>query len=112
MQITRQRVRPEMNILTDEKCPSCRGTGEVKPTILLTDDIERTLTFIVDKIKTRNLVLNVHPFVAAYLTKGLFPVYRKMSRKFGINLKVQAVESYPMLEFRFFDRYENEIDLT
>jgi ribonuclease G len=112
MQITRQRVRPEMNILTDEKCPSCRGTGEVKPTILLTDDIERTLTFIVDKIKTRKLVLNVHPFVAAYLTKGLIPIYRKMNRKFGINLKVQAVESYPMLEFRFFDRYENEIDLT
>ena len=101
-----------MSILTDEKCPSCRGTGEVKPTILLTDDIERTLTFIVDKIKTRRLVLNVHPFVAAYLTRGLFPMYRKMNRKFGISLKIQAVSSYQMLEFRFFDRYENEIDLT
>ena len=54
MQITRQRVRPEMNIVTDEKCPSCQGTGETKPTILFTDELERGLSFIVDKIKTRN----------------------------------------------------------
>jgi ribonuclease G len=112
MQITRQRVRPEMNILTDEKCPACRGTGEVKPSILFTDDIERSLSFIVDKIKTRKLLLNVHPFVAAYLTKGLFPAYRKLNRKYRISLKVQAVESYNMLEYHIFDRYENEIDLA
>jgi len=111
MQITRQRVRPEMSILTDEKCPSCKGSGEVKPTILLTDDIERTLSFILDKIKTRKLVLNVHPFVAAYLTKGLFSASWKLGRKYGMQLKIQPVESYSMLEYRFFDRYENEIDL-
>jgi len=111
MQITRQRVRPEMNIVTDEKCPSCRGTGDVRPTILFTDDLENELTFIIDKVKTRKLVLNVHPFVAAFIKKGLFPIYRKWNRKYGINLKVQAVPSYHMLEYHFFDRYENEIDL-
>jgi ribonuclease G len=112
MQITRQRVRPEMNIVTDEKCPSCKGTGEVRPTILFTDDIEKGLSFLIDKVKTRKLVLNVHPFVAAFLTRGLFPPYRKWNRKYGISLKIQAVPSYHMLEFHFFDRYENEIDLT
>lgn len=112
MQITRQRVRPEMNIQTDEKCPACKGTGEIKPSILLIDDIERKLTFIVDKIKTRKLVLYVHPFVASYLKKGLFPVYRQLGKKHGVSLKVQAVDSYNMIEFRFFDRYENEIDLA
>ena len=112
MQMTRQRVRPEMNILTDEKCPACKGTGEVKPTILLTDDLERNLALIVDKIKTKKLVLNVHPFVAAYLKKGLYPLYRKLNSKYGISLKIQAITSYHMLEFHFFDRFENEIDLT
>jgi ribonuclease G len=101
-----------MNIITDEKCPACKGTGEVKPSILFTDDIEKSLSFIVDKIKTRKLVLNVHPFVAAYLTKGLFPLYRKLNRKYRISLKVQAVQSYSMLEYHIFDRYENEIDLA
>jgi ribonuclease G len=111
MQITRQRVRPEMNIVTDEKCPSCNGTGEVKPTILFTDDIERALSFIVDKVKTKKLVLNVHPYVASFLTKGLISLYGKWNRKYKINLKIQPVQAYHMLEFHFFDRFENEIDL-
>jgi ribonuclease G len=110
MQITRQRVRPE-NIVTDEKCPSCKGSGDVRPTILFTDDLEKELSFILDKVKTRKLVLNVHPFVASFLKKGLFPLYRNWNRKFAISLKVQAVPSYHMLEYHFFDRYENEIDL-
>jgi ribonuclease G len=111
MQITRQRVRPEMNIVTDEKCPSCKGTGDVRPTILFTDDLEKSLSFILDKVKTTKLVLNVHPFVASFLKKGLFPLYRKWNRKYAISLKVQALTSYHMLEYHFFDRYENEIDL-
>ena len=86
MQITRQRVRPEMTIVTNEKCPSCQGTGETKPTILFTDELERGLSFIVDKIKTRILILNVHPFVASYLKKGLIPVYRKWNFKYKISL--------------------------
>ena len=112
MQITRQRVRPEMNIVTDEKCPSCQGTGDVRPTILFTDDLENELSFILDKVKTRKFVLNVHPYVASFLKKGLFPLYRKWNRKYNISLKVQAVPSYHMLESHFFDRYENEIDLS
>ena len=112
MQITRQRVRPEMNIVTDEKCPSCQGTGETKPTILFTDELERGLAFIVDKIKTRRLILNAHPFVASYLKKGLFPVYLKWCLKYGIILKVQAATSYHMLEYHFYDHFDNEIDLA
>ena len=112
MQITRQRVRPEMNIVTNEKCPVCQGTGDAKPTILFTDELERRLAFIVDKIKTRKLVLNTHPFIAAYLKKGLIPLYRKWNFKYRIMLKIQAVTSYHMLEFHFYDRENNEIDLS
>jgi ribonuclease G len=112
MQITRQRVRPEMHIVTDEKCPSCQGTGETKPTILFTDELERGLSFIVDKIKTRHLILNVHPFVASYLKKGLIPIFRRWNFKYKIRLTVQAVTSYHMLEYHFYDHYNNEIDLA
>jgi len=112
MQITRQRVRPEMKIITDEKCPVCRGTGEVKPTLLFTDEIENTLETIVKKIKTKRLLLQVHPYVAAYLKKGLFPLFRRWNFRYGICLKVEAIPSFNMLEYRFLDRDENEIDLT
>ena len=112
MQITRQRVRPEMNIITNEKCPTCLGTGETKPTILFTDELEKDLSFIVDKIKTRKILLNVHPFVASFLRKGMIPIYRKWNLKYKISLKVQAVTSYHMLEYHFYDRFDNEIDLA
>ena len=112
MQITRQRVRPEMHIVTDEQCPSCQGTGITRPTILFTDDLERGLSYILDKIKTRKVILNVHPFVAAYLKRGLIPLWLKWNFKYRLKLKVQAITSYHMLEYHFFDHDENEIDLA
>ncbi len=112
MQITRQRVRPEMNIVTNEKCPVCQGSGEAKPTVLFTDELESTLAFIVGKIKTRKLILNVHPFVASYLRKGILPIFRKWNFKYKIIIKIQPVTAYHMLEYHFFDRFDNEIDLT
>jgi ribonuclease G len=112
MQITRQRVPPEMMVSTDEKCPVCRGDGKIGPTILLTDEIERQLGYILERVKTRKLLLKVHPFVAAYLKEGFIPLFRKMNRKYKVLLKVKAIPSYHFLEYHFFDRQDNEIDLT
>ncbi len=111
MQITRQRVRPEMHIVTNEKCPSCKGTGEIKPTILFIDELEKELEFIVGKIKTKIIYIHVHPFIAAYLTKGLFPIYLRWDLKYRVLLRIQAVMSLQYLEYHFYDRYNNEIDL-
>jgi len=74
-------------------------------------NLKKSLSFIVDKIKTRKVILNVHPFVASYLKKGLFPVFVKWNFKYRISLKIQAITSYHMLEYHFYDRYNNEIDL-
>ena len=112
MQITRQRVRPEMNIVTNEQCPVCQGTGKSKPTILFVDELERALVFILDKIKTKKIILNVHPFIASYLKKGFIPIYMRWNFKFRISMKVQTQTSYHMLEYHFFDRDDNEIDLV
>jgi ribonuclease G len=112
MQITRQRVRPEMNIVTDEKCPSCQGTGQTRPTLLFTDELEKALSFIIGKIKTRKIILNVHPYVSSFLKRGIIPLYLKWDFKYAIFIKVQAITSYHMLEYHFYDRDDNEIDLA
>jgi ribonuclease G len=112
MQITRQRVRPEMTISTDEKCPVCRGEGKIGPTVLLTDEIERRLVQILERVKTSRLLLRVHPFVAAYLKEGLFSVIGKINKKYKVSIKVQGSLSYHFLEYCFFDRQGNEIDLS
>lgn len=112
LQITRQRVRPEMNIVTDEKCPVCRGKGETGPTILFTDELEKKLAAQIEKIRTRKLVLKVHPFVAAYLKSGIISMKSKWSARYKVRLKVVALPSYHMLEYHFFDSDDNEIDLA
>lgn len=112
MQITRQRVRPEMAVSTDEKCPVCRGEGKTASTILLTDEIERTLVSVIEKVKTRKLMLRTHPYVAAYLREGFFSEIGKINKKHGVSIKVQAMPSYHFLQYEFFDRQGNEMDLT
>jgi len=111
MQITRQRVRPEMHITTDEDCPVCAGSGKVGPTILHIDKIEDDLKIIVDKVKTRKFILRTHPFIAAYLTKGILSEARKMARKYKCSVSVQSIPSYQILEYRFFNSEGDEIDL-
>ena len=43
IEITRQRVRPELNIETKEGCPTCKGSGKIEASILLIDEIEQKL---------------------------------------------------------------------
>jgi ribonuclease G len=62
MQITRQRMKPEVNINTQEVCPSCNGTGKISSTLLLEDEIEKNLTYLITH-KNQNLKLVCINFV-------------------------------------------------
>lgn len=111
MQITRQRVRPEVKIATAEKCPTCNGTGKINATILLTDDIERDLNIIMEARPKGKLKLRVHPYVAAYLRKGLPNQQMKWSMKYYRWLKVVPDADYPLTTYKWFDEKEDEIRL-
>lgn len=113
MQITRQRARPEVKINTAEKCPTCNGTGKINATILLEDDIERDLNFIIQsRPQAKKIQLFVHPFIAAYLKKG-FPSLRwKWYLKYRHWVHITAKEDYTMVEYRFFDSNDDEIRLN
>jgi len=109
MQITRQRVRPEMAINTREKCPTCGGTGEISPSILLVDRIENALAEVVKKTSGK-ITIKLHPIVASHLTKGwLFTIARRWKRTYKCRIKVVPVSSYDFLEFHFFDSEGLEI---
>jgi len=111
MQITRQRVRPEMHISTNEKCPVCSGTGEVTPSILFDDKIENVLQIITQDGKHKKLLLKLHPYVSAYINKGLLSLRIKWMLKYKISLKVSAVSSFDFLEYHFYDIKGEEINL-
>ena len=111
MQITRQRVRPETTVRTLEKCPSCNGTGEVTPTFLLIDELENIICWGLKAYKNKRIKLVVHPFIAAYLNKGLFSIKRRWKYKYLHRLRVVATSSHAFLEYAFLDKNNEKIYL-
>ncbi len=111
MQITRQRVRPEEHVDTAEVCPSCKGTGNVTPTILFTDELSNKVNYIFKDLNKKNLTLKVHPYVAAYLTKGFRSIKRKWALKYMKRIRIEGVNSIGFLGYHFFDENQEEIIL-
>ncbi len=111
MQITRQRVRPEVKITTAEKCPTCNGTGKVNATILVTDEIERDLNFIMESRPKAKLKLKVHPYVAAFIKKGMPSLQMKWYLKHYRWLEIRQDADLPITTYKFFDGADDEIKL-
>lgn len=111
VQITRERVRPQVKEKTTEKCPSCGGTGEVQSSILLADQIESDLNYLVKEQNQKNLTLAVHPFIEAYFTKGIPSRKHKWFLKYGRQINVKPVASQQILEYHFYNKNEEEIKI-
>lgn len=111
MQITRQRVRPALDIVTTEACPSCFGKGEVQPSLLFTDTLKEKVDYLIKELKVRDFIVYVHPFVDAYLKKGIISLYRRWRMELGGKFKVMPDESLAYLQYRVLDKNRTEIDL-
>lgn len=112
MQITRQRVRPEVKINTAEVCPTCNGTGKINASILLTDEIERDLNFIAQSRPKSKITLNVHPYVESFLKKGVPSIQMKWFMKYYKWIRINANNDYHIMKYSFFDDNDDEIRLN
>jgi len=112
MQITRQRLRPEITISTSEVCPTCKGTGKIGPSILLGDDIEKDVSYLINQ-GHRNLTIHVHPILAAYLTKknGFFgkSLLQKWNLQYKAKIQVNEDAATPLTEYQFYDRNTDDL---
>lgn len=111
MQITRQRVRPVLDITTSETCPSCFGKGEIQPSLLFTDKLGEKIEYLVQDLQVKKFKMYVHPFVEAYIKKGMFSLYGRWRRKYGRGMKIVADESLAYLQYKVIDDSGKEIDL-
>jgi ribonuclease G len=111
MQITRQRVRPEMEVTTSEVCPTCFGKGKIKSSILFTDTLEGKIDYLVNKLKVKKFSLHIHPYVAAYVQQGWFSLKYKWKKKFNVGMKIIPDQKLGFLQYTFYDHEGNEIDL-
>ena len=111
MQITRQRVRPQTLIDTQETCPTCHGDGKIRSSLFFVDMLETKLDEIKNAMKIRKCILFVHPFVYAYISAGIWSIKTRWQLKFGLSYKVLPNQSYSYLQYGFFDIDGNEIDV-
>ena len=112
MLITRQRVRPVMDVNVEETCPTCGGTGKIMPSILFTDSLETKIDFLVNKLGIKRFRLYVHPFVAAYINQGIFSIKRRWQMKYGFGVKVLPNQKLAYLQYTFHNMKGEEFILN
>ncbi|MCC7050491.1 MAG: Rne/Rng family ribonuclease [Bacteroidia bacterium] len=111
IQITRQRLRPEVNVEVLETCPSCSGTGKVQPSLLFVDQIENALRFIIKEQNQKNITLQVHPYIEAFIKKGGFLRSKQYKWYFEHKqwVKLQGISSLGFMEYKFLTKDLEEI---
>ena len=111
MQITRQRVRPAMDVAVEESCPTCHGTGKIKSSILFTDQLEAKIDRLVNQIGIKRFTLHVHPYVAAYINQGVFSLKLRWQMKYGLGIRVIPSQKMAFLQYEFYDSNREFIDM-
>lgn len=111
MQITRQRVRPAMDVNVEETCPTCFGKGKIKSSILFTEQLESKIDQLVNKIGVKKFYLHVHPYVAAYINQGIISLKRKWQIKYGMGVHVVSSQKMAFLQYEFYDSKKEFIDM-
>ncbi|MHB8259126.1 MAG: Rne/Rng family ribonuclease [Bacteroidia bacterium] len=113
IQLTRQRVRPEMNVDVQEVCPSCNGTGKVQPSVLFVDQVESALRFIIKEQNLKKLTVCVHPYIEAFITKGMFwnSLLAKWKKTTGCKITIRSMASFNFMQFKFYNEVGDELIL-
>jgi len=109
IQITRQRVRPEMNIKTREENPNAGQNTEIEAPIVLVNKMNEEIKHLISK-DCKKITLNTHPFIAAFLTKGFPSVRTKWFMEHKKWVTIQPRDAYTYLEYHFVDTDDNTIN--
>jgi ribonuclease G len=112
MQITRQRVRPELNIKTTETCPTCGGSGKISASIAVSDVIEQNIEYILSKQNEKGLSITLHPYLYAYFAKGFPSRRQKWWWRFKTWINLIQDSSLGVTEFQFYNKQGEQIEIN
>ena len=111
IQITRQRVRPQTQVDVLETCPACGGTGQIRPSICIVDDIDRDVEYLIKDINAKQFCIVLSPYVYAYMTRRFRAYQRKWWSKYHRWIGLRESSALGFLEYKFLDKNEEEIKL-
>lgn len=110
MQITRQRLRPEITIATAEMCSQCKGTGKVGPSLLISDELGKDVQYLINQ-GHKKLTLTANPILVAWLKKGgpLKSIRWKWYLENKVWVELKTDNNYPLSEYYFHNKTTNEL---
>ena len=111
IEITRQRVRPQITIKTREGCPSCNGSGEIEAPIVFIDQLKDKLSIISNRDRAKSITLIAHPFIIAFLKNGFPSFQMTWSFRNRSVLYLQENHSYSLLEYSFINHIGKKISI-
>ncbi len=108
LEITRKRVRPGLQDIFTDVCPSCNGLGRIFSPATVTGRIDLWLRRAESSDLPKNLVLTVAPSIAAYLQKESGRLVHEMERTHGFNLEMVVDEELDQDEYEFYRHGESD----
>jgi len=111
VEMTRQRVRP--NLLHDhtEPCPICNGTGRIMGPDTTLTRIERWLQRSYAATREKRYVLKVHPDVATYILANREERLKSLRKATKARVKVETDTTLGPQDYRFFST-KRSLDVT
>jgi ribonuclease G len=98
-----------MSIDVTEKCPTCHGTGKIGPSLQYMEALKNQIQERVQEYKLKRLVLQVHPFIEAYLNQGMRSLRRQWSKDLKCRIKVEGMSTFQFLQYAFLTEEGEEI---
>ena len=101
-----------MNVQILEKCPTCDGTGEIRPSVLLIDDIENNISYLIreQNEKSSEIVCSSHIFML--FSQRIFSTIKwKWYFRYKRWIRLEKQGSYHFLEYHFFNQNGDEIKI-
>jgi ribonuclease G len=111
MEITRQRVRPELAIATKELCPTCSGTGKISASIQVADQVENTIKYFFESQNEKKITVALHPYLYTYFTAGLFSRRVKWFFKYFRWVNMEEDSSKALTEFEVLNAQGEPIQI-
>lgn len=109
MEITRKRVRPELQELFTNVCPACNGLGRIYSPATVAARIDRWLSRAVYMKVPKNLVLSVSPTLSEYIREDDDKILNELNKSYSIQLDIIINETLDQDEFEFYEKGSDKI---